>query len=80
MTATLCGLVTADFSGIDGSGSISVPGVKIGDVVVNVWRIDASHAFASSAYEPVITVDDEIQQLGVNMSAATLKILLFRGP
>jgi hypothetical protein len=59
-----CALLSFSFDGLDQeTGPVSVPGLKVGDVVLaGSW---GSYGFSGSAgiFEGVVTVADEIQQV-----------------
>jgi hypothetical protein len=47
-------------TGLDAPGSISAPGVKVGDMI---WKTSFPQSMIETYMEPIITVDDEIQQI-----------------
>jgi hypothetical protein len=72
-------LVTVSFTALSGAGSISVPGLMPGDVImtglindVNVW------GGFSSLFEPVVSVANELQQLSGNLVGPTFTLYLIR--
>ena len=66
--------VKAVFNGNNGAGSISVPGLQVGDVAL----VFANGNFLG-AFESVISVADQIQQTsGNNLSSITLTLVLIR--
>jgi hypothetical protein len=72
-------LVRASFNGRNGSGSISLPGLKAGDLVFWMLLNGIAGSFAGD-FEPIISVDDEIQQLqAANFSSQSVDILVLRG-
>jgi hypothetical protein len=84
MSVVISGLVKATFPGRNGSGTISVPGLKAGDVVLNVTGGGGIYTAASnggtSPWEFIISVDDEIQQIqNADFSPVTIEAVLFRG-
>lgn len=58
---TSFGVIKAEFDGRDGAGPVSVPGLKVGDVVF-VLTINGVDSNFLRSYEAIITVDDEIYQ------------------
>jgi len=85
-TFSIVGIAKASFNGRNGAGTISVPGVKAGDIVI--WMADTpsgeSLQVRSIEFSPwvegIITVDDEVQQtVDGNASASIFTILLIRG-
>lgn len=80
MTVQSIGLVTASFTGINGSGAVSVPGLKVGDRVISCYLINNNvWQAAGQAYEYIVSVNDEIQQLGGSFSTETVELVLIRG-
>ncbi len=71
------GLIRAEFAAINGSGSINVPGLLAGDVVISLVTASGSIDDASS-FEHVISVDGEIQQLGGTLSGVQMKAFVLR--
>lgn len=70
--------IKAEFLGRDGAGPVSVPGLKVGDVVI-MYSND-NHERTEIAYECTITVDDEIHQFYQgNWSGDTFVMVLLRG-
>ncbi len=69
--------VKADFLGNNGSGSISVPGLKVGDAIL----IFTNGNWLTSFEGPVVTVDDQIQQSASgDLSAVNFTVILARWP
>ncbi len=52
-----------NFAGRAGAGSIPLPGVRAGETVSTVTGLIGATGSQAAAFETVITVDDEIQQL-----------------
>jgi len=81
MAVSFAGIGHVSFTGNDGPGAISVPGLKVGDRVV--WEmigiVPPSYTPPGSSFEAVISVDDEIQQLSGHLSAYTCEVLFVRG-
>ena len=68
-------LVKAVFVGRNGAGAISVPGLQVGDTVLQYQNGN----WAGSFDFPAITVADEIQQSsGSDLSAVTFTLFLLR--
>ncbi len=71
--------IKAEFFGRDGSGAISVPGLKVGDAVLTITANNLNSAFPR-ALETFITVDDEIQQDSAsNLESEPFVLVLLRG-
>jgi hypothetical protein len=80
MAAEAIGLLKASVTNLSSPGAISVPGLKVGDKVIGTWLMPALQWVAPAVeFEAVISVDDEIQQVG-NISAPSQSwdILLVR--
>lgn len=74
--------VKATFTGLSSPGAISVPGLEVGDVIT--WLgIDSpvdNVAFSTPNFEPIISVDDEIQQIGTSdNNGVSFTIICLRG-
>lgn len=69
--------IKATFSGGTAAGAISVPGVKVGDVIVQI--ADAGDTARPGYFENMVSVDDEIQQFNSNdFSSITFTAVLVR--
>jgi hypothetical protein len=67
----LAAVGSATFTGLNGSGSISLPGLKVGDRV----SIDIQ----PGGFESVVSVDDELQQTASSdFSTTTFRMFFFR--
>lgn len=80
MSVTTSGLIHATFVGdaTGGAGhAASVPGLKVGDILLA--NTANGNVYLSGWFEPVVTVDDEIQQVAADLSASTFSAVLFRG-
>lgn len=77
------GFISATFTARSGAGSISVPGLKVGDLVFwNLIHFVSHDAWQTpgSLWEQVVTVDDQLQQLTTDdLSADTADIVVYRG-
>ena len=80
MSINIVTLITAETTSRLTAGGISFPGLKVGDRVLGVhqplggiWTPPSS-----SNLEPIISVDDEIQQLGVGDGITIYQITLVR--
>ena len=60
------GLRYKEFTGRDGAGSITLPGVYAGDSVSSVTGLVGVTGDQKAAFETVISVDGQIQQVSVN--------------
>lgn len=68
-------IVKAILSGNSGQGSVSVPGLLIGDVVLKFLPFSFENGF-----EPVVTVDDQFQQSrDLDWSGVELTVYFLRG-
>ena len=77
--ALLGNVVTITFTALAGAGAVSVPGLDVGDILVAgaingtpVWP-----AFASF-FEPVVSVANQLQQLGGDLIGPTFTVYLLR--
>lgn len=83
MSASLSGMVAASFTGNNGTGGISIPGLEVGDLVIAIWQTNPAGSWTQPGnhFEGIVTVADELQQLvGSNYSSSTFTVLAFRGP
>lgn len=61
-------LITATFDEVASPGPVSVPGLKVGDVMLALSSVNTTGSFgngslmATGFYEAIVTVDDELQQ------------------
>ena len=74
------GFLKVSFTGRNGTGAISVPGLRVGDIVVcGVNVTNTSPIVPGTSYEVVVSVDDEIQQLTVgDFSATNVVVVVLR--
>lgn len=76
---TFAAIGRADFTGRNGIGSISVPGLKVGDQMFFVCRNSNGWTQPGNYFETVISVNGQIQQTSaLDLSAETETILFFR--
>lgn len=61
-TFAMAGLIKVTFTGINGSGPISVPGLKAGDIILGQVLDTTGAPEGILSYETIISVDDQIQQ------------------
>lgn len=91
MTATVTPILTAasvgpsfvkaSFTGIASPGSISVPGLVVGDVLIWVGAdspVD-NVILSTQRFEPVVSVDDELQTINGNSTGVPFTIICLRG-
>lgn len=87
MSVQSIGLVTATCTTLSSNGSISVPGLKVGDKLIGVWNTDSNLwgtpgdrvSNLTSGLEAVVSVADEIQQIDTPFATGTnLTLLLLR--
>lgn len=77
------GFATIAFTGRNGSGAISVPGLKAGDRVI--WcalKLPNRVAWQEpgTVWEHTVSADDAIEQLSTDdLSANTAELIVFRG-
>lgn len=78
------GFVSTTFTCLNGAGSISAPGLKVGDRVFwNLIHFMSHDAWQQpgSLFEQIVTVDDELQQLSTDdLSSNTAEVVVIRGP
>jgi hypothetical protein len=80
MSLTTTALLHANFSGKNGSGAISISGLKVGDFVLNVFEV-ANSTSQPQLFEAVVSVADQLQQTsGTNQSANTFDAVIARLP
>ena len=58
----ISGTICFSFNGRNGSGAISVSGLKAGDKIIRLTQGSTDYTADASMMEWVITVDDQIQQ------------------
>lgn len=77
------GIITFSFTCRDGIGSIPVPGVQVGDVVIWTRYDDGQqqrYQPPGGLFEAMVTVNDEVQQLmAVDASTWTGWVIVMRG-
>lgn len=76
-------LITVSFTGRNGTGPISVPGVKVGDRFVYLYSTSVGNVNVITGGSPymevIISVDDQVQQTDVaNYSTYTFNGVLVR--
>lgn len=73
--AEFFGFIKVTVTGINGIGPISAPGLKVGD------RLFLSYGpgGAGTGLEPIVTVDDEIQQNSLDWTSFTFDLIFLRG-
>lgn len=57
---SVCAIITLTFQGRNGAGTISVPGVKVGDVMV--MAAVSGTTPLTNEFWPLISTDDEVHQ------------------
>ena len=71
-------LMPISFTGSDGAGACTATGLKVGDVILGVTNI-TDVGDASSDFEAVVTVNDQIQQSAAgNYSTTTMLALVLQ--
>ena len=70
------GLIRFEFTAINGAGSINVPGLLVGDIVISL--VTTSNIDQASSFEHIVSVDGEIQQLGGSLLGVDMKAFLLR--
>jgi hypothetical protein len=73
------GLFHVVFTATGGTGAISVPGLKIGDVAMSYTdsRINVAGSVAT-CFEGVISVDDQVQQVSALVNGDTITAIFVR--
>lgn len=51
-----------EFAGLNGAGSVYVPGVRVGDVVIKLTGVYGVSGSQTANFESTISIDDQIQQ------------------
>lgn len=78
MALSEAAVLSVAVSGLNGSGSLSLPGAKVGDVVLNI-RNDGSAVNSGGDFEATISVNNQVQQTtAANLSTKTITFILFR--
>jgi len=74
-------LIKVTFTGIAGPGSISVPGLQVGDVVLSGRGYsNPNWAGFETTFESIVSVADQLQQLSyTDFSSAPFTLYLIRG-
>lgn len=84
MSITFSGNITATFTGRSTSGTISVPGLKVGDKLIWLYSpeyvaVAGQNLACAAIMEPTVSVDDELQQVYNNdYSTYTFTAILVR--
>lgn len=88
MSVNLAAVGSVTFTGLNGAGSVAVPGLKVGDYIgpayITYIAGPSSGATgvidpASNQFESVVTVDDQIQQKNSgDLSIVSLVMFFFR--
>lgn len=79
MSVNFAGFGKADFTGNNGSGAISIPGLKVGDVVITSV-VGSTTQSPGSVFERIVSVSDELQQIeNSNLSTQSCYIVFVRG-
>ena len=69
------------FTGRNGAGAISVPGLKVGDRGLFLWEhpVSSPSLYGSTLWEPVVSVNDELQQISsTDFSSTTWDAFILR--
>jgi hypothetical protein len=83
MSVTFSGILKASFNSLSSPGSISIPGLKVGDKVIGCWMPADNTAWhqpgdTPGTFEAIVSVDDELQQLNSSSSSIVWELLLVR--
>lgn len=75
----ISGLVTATFQALSGAGSVSIPGLLAGDIVLTgtINGLSFWPSF-STMFETVISVDGQLQQTGGDFVGPAFVVYLLR--
>jgi hypothetical protein len=78
-TSLISCVVQANFTAGNGAAPISIPGLLAGDIVVN-GSVNGMAVWGSFApyFEPVVSVNGQLQQLGGNLSGPAFVLYLLR--
>lgn len=77
MATTILSLIAVNLNGRADNGPIAASGVKVGDVIISAYNTgDKSQAI--NYFQPVVTTDDEIEQLGVSLTSQNISLVLLR--
>lgn len=76
-TSASATVIKATASGLNGSGSVGIQGLKTGDVLLQMEPFGFVPGFS---FEAVVTADDQLQQLqNLDWSAVEFTFYLLRG-
>jgi hypothetical protein len=73
-------LIYVTFTGLSGNGNVTISGLEVGDVVLNVWLSGNNYASLSNSYFYgwVYTAGELVQTANVDLSGNTYEALLVR--
>lgn len=79
MSLTTTALLRGQANGHNGTGSVSIPGLKVGDLLIKSSPADGITSSLDGKFEDVISVVDEIQQLAdEDLSTHPINFILIR--
>jgi hypothetical protein len=79
MSVNIVTLITAVITARTTAGAVSIPGLKVGDRVIAMHQtIGVAYNAPGSGFEPIISVDDEIQQTGAGDGITIWALTLVR--
>jgi hypothetical protein len=71
--------IKVTFTGLNGSGNISIPGLEVGDVVVRIWMPANGYQFAENSFQQYCYVADNFHQNDNNdLTVNTYEALFMR--
>ena len=77
MATNIISFIDATFTGMDDGGGVSVPGVKVGDVIISCYN--SSLKTSGAAYFlPVVINDDELEQVVSGLNTSNFNVTLLR--
>ncbi len=78
-SSLIASLVTANFNALSAAGPISIPGLAVGDIVLNgtVNGLSLWGSF-STFFEPVVSVSGQLQQLSGNLTSPNFVVYFIR--
>ena len=69
-----------DLAGRSGAGAISLPGARVGDVVITLTGVYGVDGDQSAAFESVVSIADQIQQISSSNLSDHLYVAVVKNP